>query len=150
MAYSHQNIVEDAIDLQSVAFIVLNSIYHLTDCPSFITGDQLMVIEPHERIFNGVKSEFREGAVRGNFVKGNQGINKFPDQLRTFSVLEDIDFSKPYPGTVFRFPLRTEEQAKTSDISKYAYTPHKVKPYCQAYVLTTAQTLHSGEYLFTN
>ena len=85
-----------------------------------------MVIEPHERIFNGKKSKFKEGAVRGNFVKDNQGVNKFPDQLKTFSVLEDIDFTRPYEGTIFRFPLRTKDQANTSAISKYAYTPAKV------------------------
>ncbi|KAK3833268.1 MAG: hypothetical protein J3R72DRAFT_232028 [Linnemannia gamsii] len=106
--------------------IGFNSIYHLTDCPSFITGDNFMIIEPHERIFNGTNSKFSEGAVKGNFVKDNQGVNVFPDQLKTFSVLEDIDFSKPYPGTIFRFPLRTEKQAEDSKISKYAYTPAKV------------------------
>lgn len=110
---------------------MVNSIYHLTDCPSFITGDQFMVIEPHERIFNGKRSGFNEGAVLGNFVKDNQGVNDFPDQLRTFSVLEDIDFSKPYPGTIFRFPLRTKEQAEISAISKYAYTPDKVTASCR-------------------
>ncbi|KAG0277833.1 hypothetical protein BGZ95_005245 [Linnemannia exigua] len=106
--------------------IGFNSIYHLTDCPSFITGDQFMIIEPHERIFNGTNSKLSEGAVKGNFVKDNQGASDFPDQLKAFSVLEDIDFSKPYPGTIFRFPLRTEKQAVDSKISKYAYTPAKV------------------------
>ncbi|KAF9119754.1 hypothetical protein BGW39_011952 [Mortierella sp. 14UC] len=99
--------------------IGFNSIYHLTDCPSFISGDQLLIIEPHERIFN-------ENAVKGSFVEGSRGIKEFPDQLKMFSALEDIDFSKPYPGTIFRFPLRTKEQAETSKISKYAYTPAKV------------------------
>ncbi|KAF9145199.1 hypothetical protein BG015_011964 [Linnemannia schmuckeri] len=124
LAASEKRMDESKIGQMGIGF---NSIYHLTDCPSFITGDQFMVIEPHERIFNGKNSEFKEGAVRGNFAEGNQGINEFPDQLRAFSVLEDIDFSKPYSGTVFRFPLRTKEQAKTSDISKYAYTPDKVR-----------------------
>ncbi|KAG9061065.1 hypothetical protein KI688_007694 [Linnemannia hyalina] len=123
LAASKKLMDESKIGQMGIGF---NSIYHLTDCPSFITGDQFMVIEPHERIFNGKKSKFIEGAVKGNFVKNSQGVNDFPDQLRTFSVLEDIDFSKPYPGTVFRFPLRTEEQAEKSDISKYGYTPNKV------------------------
>ncbi|KAF9082916.1 hypothetical protein BGX23_011960, partial [Mortierella sp. AD031] len=102
-------------------------IYHLTDCPSFISGDQFMVIEPHERIFNGQRSEFNEGAVRGSFVEGKQGLQDFPDQLRVFSVLENIDFSKPYPGTIFRFPLRTPDQAKASALTKYARTSTQVR-----------------------
>jgi hypothetical protein len=85
-----------------------------------------MVIEPHERIFNGERSEFNEGAVRGSFLEGNQGLKEFPDQLKTFSVLEDIDFSRPYDGTIFRFPLRTPEQAKASALTKYARTPEEV------------------------
>ncbi|KAG0204589.1 hypothetical protein BGX28_003528 [Mortierella sp. GBA30] len=106
--------------------IGFNSIYHLTDCPSFISGDQFMVIEPHERIFNGNKSRFTEGAVRGSFVHERQGLEFFPDQLKTFSVIEDIEFSKPYAGTIFRFPLRTKAQAETSLLSKYAYPAEKV------------------------
>ncbi|KAF9281483.1 hypothetical protein BGZ68_006618 [Mortierella alpina] len=70
--------------------IGFNSIYHLTDCPSFISGDQFMVIEPHERIFNGVRSEFTEGAVKGNYVEGSQGLEHFPDQLKTFAVVLEM------------------------------------------------------------
>ncbi|KAG0216668.1 hypothetical protein BGX33_012337 [Mortierella sp. NVP41] len=123
LAASEKRTDESKIGQMGIGF---NSIYHLTDCPSFITGDQFMVIEPHERIFNGVDSEFNEGAVRGSFTHGNEGLNDFPDQLKSFSVVEDIDFSKPYDGTIFRFPLRTDEQAEVSDLSKYAYTPAKV------------------------
>ncbi|KAG0213553.1 hypothetical protein BGX33_002837 [Mortierella sp. NVP41] len=123
LAASEKRSDESKIGQMGIGF---NSIYHLTDCPSFITGDQLMIIEPHERVFNGRVSEFKEGAVRGSFLSGNQGVDKFPDQLKSFAVVEDIDFSKPYPGTIFRFPLRAEEQAATSALSNYAYTPAKV------------------------
>lgn len=85
-----------------------------------------MIIEPHERIFNGERSEFREGAVRGSFLSPSQGLNEYPDQLKAFSVLGDIDFSKPYKGTIFRFPLRTLEQAETSSLTKYSHTPKEV------------------------
>jgi len=87
-----------------------------------------MIIEPHERIFNGERSEFREGAVRGSFLNPSQGLHEYPDQLKAFSVLEDIDFSKRYEGTIFRFPLRTSEQAKTSSLNKYSRNPEKVIP----------------------
>ncbi|KAF8928987.1 hypothetical protein BGZ58_009254, partial [Dissophora ornata] len=103
-----------------------NSIYHMTDCPSFISGDQFMVIEPHERIFNGKRSVFSEGAVRGTFVDDCEGLEEFPDQLESFAVLEDIDFSVSYPGTIFRFPLRTKDQAKTSKLSKNVYPAEQV------------------------
>ncbi|KAI8346951.1 hypothetical protein B0O80DRAFT_221440 [Mortierella sp. GBAus27b] len=123
LADSEKKSDETKIGQMGIGF---NSIYHMTDCPSFISGDQFMVIEPHERIFNGVNSTFTEGAVRGNFVDNTVGLELFPDQLKTFAVLEDIDFTKPYPGTIFRFPLRTNEQAQESRLSKNAYPAEKV------------------------
>ncbi|KAF9082980.1 hypothetical protein BGX23_011899 [Mortierella sp. AD031] len=124
LASSEKRGDESKIGQMGIGF---NSIYHLTDCPSFISGDQFMMIEPHQRIFNGERSEFNEGAVRGNFVEGKQGLQDFPDQLQAFSVLEDIDFSKSYPGTIFRFPLRTPDQAKASALTKYACTYEQVR-----------------------
>jgi hypothetical protein len=76
-----------------------------------------MVIDPHLKMFKS-----KAPAMRGNL----QVLSSVPDQLRSFSVLEDIDCSKPYKGTIFRFPLRTKEQGKVSDISDFAYTPAKV------------------------
>ena len=87
-----------------------------------------MVVEPHERIFNGKRSEYKEGAIRANFLVKNQGVEDYPDQLKVFSVREDIDFSKPYNGTIFRFPLRTPEQARNSALTKYHRTPEEVIP----------------------
>ncbi|KAI1285128.1 hypothetical protein EDD11_001035, partial [Mortierella claussenii] len=86
----------------------------------------MMVIDPHERILNGQSRDLPERAASYDFVEDGWGLNNIPDQLKAFSVLEDIDFSKPYPGTIFRFPLRTPEQAKTSLLSKKAYTVEKV------------------------
>jgi hypothetical protein len=85
-----------------------------------------MVVEPHERIFNGEEMDLTDGVVREGFVENNAGLNRFPDQPETFSVLEDLDFSKPYPGTIFRLPLRTQEQANISSISKSVYSIEKV------------------------
>ncbi|KAG0227608.1 hypothetical protein BGX31_006892, partial [Mortierella sp. GBA43] len=125
LAHSEKKNDETKIGQMGIGF---NSIYHMTDCPSFISGDQLMIIEPHERIFNGKKSpDLNEGAVRGSFVENNVGLEHFPNQLRTFSVLEDIDFTQPYPGTIFRFPLRTQAQAEISDLSKNAYPAEKAR-----------------------
>ncbi|KAG0285599.1 hypothetical protein BGZ98_005444, partial [Dissophora globulifera] len=123
LAASEKKNDETKIGQMGIGF---NSIYHMTDCPSFISGDQFMVVEPHERIFNGENSEYSEGAVRGNFAEEHLGLDMFPDQLKAFAVLEDIDFSKAYPGTIFRFPLRTKEQAKISKLSKNSYPAEQV------------------------
>ncbi|KAG0025279.1 hypothetical protein BGZ81_007291, partial [Podila clonocystis] len=103
--------------------IGFNSVYHMTDTPSFISGDKMVILEPHMRIFNGLPYR---GGVQGNFT--DRGVmEKFPGQLEVFAAKEDIDFSKPYDGTIFRFPLRTEAQAEVSELSKNAYPAEMVR-----------------------
>ncbi|KAG0293932.1 hypothetical protein BGZ96_002046 [Linnemannia gamsii] len=114
LASSGKRMDESKIGQMGIGF---NSIYHLTDCPSFITGDQFMVIDPHLNMF-----ENHASAVRGRL----QVLKRAPDQLIAFSVLKKINYAKAYPGTIFRFPLRTKEQELDSEISDYAYTPAKV------------------------
>ncbi|KAG0339354.1 hypothetical protein BG004_006859 [Podila humilis] len=102
--------------------IGFNSVYHMTDTPSFISGDKMVILEPHMRIFNGLP--FR-GGVQGSFTEN--GLEKFPGQLELFAAKDDIDFSRPYNGTIFRFPLRTEEQATISELSTAPYPAEKVR-----------------------
>ncbi|CAG8600545.1 2770_t:CDS:2, partial [Scutellospora calospora] len=40
----------DKIGAMGVGF---NSIYHITDSPSFLTGDQYVILDPHEWYFDG-------------------------------------------------------------------------------------------------
>ncbi|KAF9140341.1 hypothetical protein BG015_001698, partial [Linnemannia schmuckeri] len=117
LASSGKRTDESKIGQMGIGF---NSIYHLTDCPSFITGDQFMVIDPHLNMFENHAGAAH--AVRGHL----QELGRIPAQLKTFSVLKDIKCLERYQGTIFRFPLRTEEQASGSEISDNAYTPAKV------------------------
>lgn len=96
----------------------------MTDTPSFISGDKMVILEPHTRIFNGLPYR---GGVQGSFTNNGQGMKKFPGQLELFAAKDKIDFSKPYNGTIFRFPLRTEAQAEVSELSKSAYPAEKVR-----------------------
>ncbi|KAG0017043.1 hypothetical protein BGZ82_000872, partial [Podila clonocystis] len=102
--------------------IGFNSVYHMTDTPSFISGDKIVIIEPHARIFNS--HPFR-GGIQGSFTDRGVGMEMFPGQLEAFAAKENIDFSNPYDGTIFRFPLRTEAQAEMSELSKSAYPAEK-------------------------
>ncbi|KAF9371105.1 hypothetical protein CPC16_003252, partial [Podila verticillata] len=96
--------------------IGFNSVYHMTDIPSFISGDQMTILEPHERVLGG--------GVRGSFINKDRDCS---GQLEPFAAKEKIDFSKPYDGTIFRFPLRTQAQAEVSELSNSAYPAEKVR-----------------------
>ncbi|CAG8439337.1 13231_t:CDS:2, partial [Acaulospora colombiana] len=92
-----------------------NSIYHLTDSPSFITGNSYVILDPHEWYYNGgIKFNFIEEAV------------DFPDQFAPFRTFK-IPFDHTFEGTFFRYPLRTSEDSIDSVISKKVYKPDDVR-----------------------
>lgn len=58
------------------------------------------------------------------FNKGNV-LAQFPDAFKPYQHF-GCDFSKPYDGTLFRFPLRSEHAAASSDIKPSPCTPEQV------------------------
>ena len=96
--------------------IGFNSVYHLTDCPSFVTnGDTLCVMDPHcdfvpgatplspGRRFDNIKSGFWNDFpdMKSTYLQSN--VDNLPDEFRG--------------GSLFRFPLRsTSELVKSSQI----------------------------------
>lgn len=94
-----------------------NCVYHLTDVPSFLTkgrevGETLCVFDPHARFVPGATTE--EPGRRYDNIPQLRPIftDIFPCYLEDFFDLNG--------GTMFRFPLRTEQMAKDSDLSEQA------------------------------
>ncbi|GBC07902.1 hypothetical protein RclHR1_07770002 [Rhizophagus clarus] len=102
----------DKIGAMGIGF---NSIYHITDSPSFITGNKYVILDPHERCYNG--------GVQFDFV-GQRLAESFPDQFAPFKkILRDEPFKEPFNGTIFRYPLRNSTE---SDISDKVYKPKEI------------------------
>ncbi|XP_020498509.2 sacsin [Labrus bergylta] len=91
--------------------IGFNSVYHITDCPSFISNnDILCIFDPHAqyapgatsvspgRMFKDLDSDFR---------------SQFSDVLNLYLG----SHFKLEHSTMFRFPIRSTEMAKTSEIN---------------------------------
>ncbi|XP_054650428.1 sacsin isoform X2 [Dunckerocampus dactyliophorus] len=91
--------------------IGFNSVYHITDCPSFISNnDILCIFDPHAqyapgatsmspgRMFRDLDSDFR---------------SQFSDVLNLYLGAH----FKLERSTMFRFPIRSTDMAKTSEIS---------------------------------
>ena len=96
-----------------------NVVYHLTDVPSFLTcgeevGEALFAFDPHCRYVP--EASFEEP---GAMFKDLSGLKKtFPDVFSCY-------LEEQFPlngGTMFRFPLRTEEMSKTSELSSKPVT----------------------------
>ena len=98
-----------------------NSVYHITDSPSFITDDKYVILDPHEWCYSG--------GMKFNFVQKNLA-EEYPDQFTPFRIScrepRDNPFKKPFKGTIFRYPLRTDEDSIDSDISKKIYKPDEI------------------------
>uniref|UniRef100_H3A3T5 Sacsin molecular chaperone n=1 Tax=Latimeria chalumnae TaxID=7897 RepID=H3A3T5_LATCH len=90
--------------------IGFNSVYHITDCPSFISNnDILCIFDPHARYAPGATS-----------VSPGRMFKDLDNDFRTqFSDVLDLylgDLFKLENTTMFRFPLRNMEMARTSEI----------------------------------
>ena len=95
-----------------------NSVYHLTDVPSFVSDKYWVVLDPQRKYFPGLASPLTQPGMRVEPMK--EDAEKVSDQFSTFSAnvvknLTKSPLDSPVNGTMFRFPLRTEKQAATSE-----------------------------------
>ena len=96
--------------------IGFNAVYHLTDCPSFLTGgNTLCILDPHMR-YVPQATDRHPGAMYGNL--DDKFWNNF-DGIKSTYLQSDIK-KRPKQlkgGSLFRFPLRhTLTLAEASDI----------------------------------
>ena len=106
-----------------------NAVYHLTDVPTFVSsgeeiGDVLCVLDPHYKYVPGATA-----SEPGRMFRETTRLKKmFPHIFSCY--LED-----KFPiqnSTMFRFPLRTQEMAKDSKISKSQVTPEALDDMMEA------------------
>ena len=96
--------------------IGFNAVYHVTDCPSFITnGDVLCVLDPHARYAPDATTEF---PGRRFEPLDNEFWNHFAD-LRPGYLEEFFELKN---STLFRLPIRTDSQATRSEISSKCFS----------------------------
>ncbi|XP_053564484.1 sacsin isoform X2 [Bombina bombina] len=91
--------------------IGFNSVYHITDCPSFISSNDIICIfDPHARYAPGATS-----------VSPGRMFKDLDADFKTqFSDVLNLYLGKHFSlsnATMFRFPLRDAEMAKHSEIS---------------------------------
>jgi sacsin len=100
-----------------------NSVYHLTDVPSFVSGRHVVFFDPHATFLPNVSSS--NPGKRVDFVK-NDVLAKNFDQFAPFLAF-GCDARAEFRGTTFRFPLRTKAQAGSSKLSKASYAKDDVR-----------------------
>ena len=99
--------------------IGFNAVYHLTDCPSFLSNDDILcILDPHCEYSPEATAE-APGGRYNNIDHDFRDI--FSDTVAGYLGEFDKHFRLP-GGTMFRLPLRTDEQAKKSEISNRPVT----------------------------
>ena len=100
--------------------IGFNVVYHLTDCPSFITGGETMCIfDPRCRYVPG--ADVKEPGRRFDDLTQDDFWNNFKDMKSVYlrSGLENCPPELQKGGSLFRFPLRhTNKLVRMSEILK--------------------------------
>ena len=96
------------------------SVYHITDVPSFISGENFVVFDPTlQCLRKEIKSEFNPG-IKVRFYKHH--ILAKSNQLTPYMELCGFNPNQRFQGTLFRFPLRSQ----ISKISENVFTTEKI------------------------
>ncbi|KAJ3374412.1 hypothetical protein GGF31_007932 [Allomyces arbusculus] len=125
----------DQVDKIGKFGIGFMSVYHWTEVPMLVTGKHLIMLDPQNQYL-------AHGGLQLDFVASNLA-DTCADQFATFQVLNGrIDFTHPFPGTLFRFPLRTAADAATSKIKpRIPTTAATIREAFAALDLHAAETL---------
>ncbi|XP_060192900.1 uncharacterized protein LOC132622327 isoform X2 [Lycium barbarum] len=114
-----------------------NCVYHFTDIPTFVSGENIVMFDPHACHLPGISPS--HPGLRIKFA-GRRILEQFPDQFSPFLHF-GCDLQHSFPGTLFRFPLRSENVASRSQIKKEGYTPDDVLALFHSFSEVVSETL---------
>ncbi|XP_054471897.1 sacsin [Anoplopoma fimbria] len=120
-----------------------NTVYHVTDIPSILSGNSLLILDPN---VTHLKKHIKQNTNPGIKLDLSQKrlFHCFPGQFGPYERIFGCHFSRqspsePYPGTLIRLPFRTEEEAVKSEISSKVYHKHNIITF-QQHLTNNSQT----------
>ncbi|KAK2972747.1 hypothetical protein RJ640_019395 [Escallonia rubra] len=114
-----------------------NCVYHFTDIPAFVSGENIVMFDPHACNLPGISPS--HPGLRIKFV-GRRILEQFPDQFSPFLHF-GCDLQQSFPGTLFRFPLRSASAASRSQIKKEKYLPEDVTSLFSSFAEVVSETI---------
>ena len=96
------------------------SVYHITDVPSFISRDKLVIFDP---TISFLTKEIKNPAQPGKRITFSSKLIAKSSQLEPYKNLFGFNPQQPYNGTMFRLPFRTQH----SELSSTIYSSATVK-----------------------
>ena len=118
-----------------------NAVYNLTDVPSFISRNNIVIFDPHTtHLGKAIKDKTKPG-LKCDLTKPSfkKILRKLQNQFKPYNGVFSCDLSPEsdslyYHGTLFRFPLRNRSQAILSEIKKIHYGDLEVKDLLDIFV----------------
>ena len=120
------------------------AVYNLTDVPMFISRNYFAILDPHMSFLGKAVKNGKPG-IKIDLNRDVKRLKAFTNQFKPFNGIFGCDLHldkehNSFDGTLFRFPLRTREQAIASDIKKLHYNDQEMRELLQMF-LERAQTL---------
>ena len=106
------------------------AVYNLTDVPSVVSGQNMVIFDPHTKYLNKALPGNSPGLrINLQTLKNQRMMKRMNNQFKPFNGVFDCDLLKSDPsfnGTLFRLPLRTVIQAGSSDIKNISYSKEEM------------------------
>ena len=99
----------------------VNSTYHLTDVPVFVSGSKVVMFDPQASFVPGINPANPGKMIDCSKASGRSLIQSLPHVFDPLKVFGCNLSGEKFDGTIFRFALRTEAQAEVSRLSRQAH-----------------------------
>ena len=109
-----------------------NAVYNLTDVPMLLSRNYFVIFDPHTSYLGKAIRNKRKPGIKIDLNKDVKRLRKFTNQFKPFNGIFGCDLhldrqDNSFDGTLFRFPLRTSEQAEKSEIKKLPYDDREIR-----------------------
>ena len=116
-----------------------NTVYNLTDVPMFLSRNYFVIFDPNTFYLGKAIRNKRKPGIRIDVNKKPEKKRKFKNQFKPFNDIFGCDLhlnkaDNSFPGTLFRFPLRTREQAVKSEIKQLHYDNSQMRELLEIFV----------------
>uniref|UniRef100_A0A8C6YS23 Sacsin/Nov domain-containing protein n=1 Tax=Nothoprocta perdicaria TaxID=30464 RepID=A0A8C6YS23_NOTPE len=104
-------------------------VYRITDVPAVLSGTTLLIFDPNGTHLGNHIPRTGSPGIRLDFSTHPRILHAFAEQFRPYQGIFGCHLPEQgaFPGTLFRLPFRTEEEAMTSQICSEAFSSERIQ-----------------------
>ena len=116
-----------------------NAVYNLTDVPMILSRNYFVILDPNMFHLGKVIRDKSKPGIKIDLNKNPNRLRSFRNQFKPFNGIFGCDLNldkeeNSFPGTLFRFPLRTKVQSLGSEIKQEPYDSTKMRELLEIFV----------------